>query len=74
MHYHLLLIAIASFAASVLVKRRYLSPLSRYPGPFIASISRLWYTHVNWQGSQHEVLVELHAKYGDIVRVAPNEV
>lgn len=74
MHYQLLFLAMAIVVCNVIVKRHVLSPLSKCPGPFLASISRLWYTYINWRGIQHEVLEKLHVKYGDVVRVAPNEV
>ena len=69
-----LFMVIAVVVCSVIIKRSVLSPLARCPGPFLASISRLWYTYINWRGTQHTVLETLHAKYGDVVRVAPNEV
>lgn len=74
MHTFLLFLTITVFVLNLVVHRCMLSPLSKCPGPFFASISRLWYTYINWQGNQHEVLQSLHAKYGDTVRVAPNEV
>ena len=74
MHFQILFLAWSSVVLSVILKRRIFSPLSKYPGPFLASISRIWYTYINWRGTQHEVLPKLHEKYGDIVRVAPNEV
>ncbi len=74
MHYQVLFLVTTIVVCIVLIKRWLLSPLSKYPGPFLASISRLWYTYINWRGTQHEVLQRLHVKYGDIIRVAPNEV
>ena len=74
MHYQTILLAITVVVCSVILRRYALSPLRKCPGPFLASISRLWYTYINWRGNQHVVLERLHAKYGDVVRVAPNEV
>lgn len=74
MHYQYLFLIAAIVVCNVILKRSVLSPLRKCPGPFLASISRLWYTYINWRGTQHEVLEKLHAKYGDVVRVAPNEV
>lgn len=59
---------------SRLLYKRYASPLRHYPGPWLASVSRLWKvlstasTNTNWHH------IELHRKYGPIVRIAPNEV
>ncbi|KAI0007011.1 cytochrome P450 [Xylariaceae sp. FL0662B] len=48
------------------------SPLARIPGPFIARLSTLYYPYISKQGRLHRDLVELHKKYGKVVRVAPN--
>lgn len=53
---------------------RYASPLRRYPGPWLASVSRLWKVKSTMSGRTHLDHVELHQKYGPIVRIAPNEV
>lgn len=74
MSYHLALIVASGIVTIVILRRYMLSPLANIPGPFLASITRLWYTYINWRGTQHVVLAKLHARYGDIVRVAPNEV
>ncbi|GAD98246.1 hypothetical protein PTT_08923 [Paecilomyces variotii No. 5] len=56
------------------IKRRYFSPLSKYPGPFWASITRWWIVFDAW-GKHHErTMLELHKKYGPIVRTTPFEV
>lgn len=44
-------------------------PLAKYPGPVLAKVSRCWFAHVALKGKQHLVLVELHNRYGDIVRI-----
>ena len=44
--------------------RRYVSPLSKYPGPFIASCSRIWmFLHVHRGKFEHD-LMDLHQQYG----------
>ncbi|KAJ5090223.1 hypothetical protein N7532_008907 [Penicillium argentinense] len=50
----------------------FLHPLSVYPGPKLAAITPL--VHLLWdiQGKQHAVMKDLHDKYGDVVRIAPN--
>lgn len=53
---------------------RTLHPLASIPGPFWASISRLWYIYRIYVGDMHEVQRRLHHRYGPIVRIAPNEV
>ncbi|KAI1852797.1 hypothetical protein JX266_002338 [Neoarthrinium moseri] len=54
--------------------RRYLSPLSDLPGPFWASITRLWHVKVIIFGDQNVQLSRLHEKHGHFIRMAPNEV
>lgn len=54
--------------------KRYASPLRRYPGPFLASFSRLWKFKSTWGGQTHLEHIELHRKYGPVVRIGPNEV
>jgi len=53
--------------------RRYVSPLRRYPGPFLASGTRLYSLILTARGRTHEEHVALHRKYGPIVRIQPNQ-
>lgn len=57
--------------SSMVVYRIWFHPLRNFPGPFWAKVTKLWipYTHwrTNWQ--YHLVMLELHKKYGDIVRI-----
>lgn len=50
-----------------------LDPLRHLPGPFIARFTRLWYLYQIHQGRFEQVNIELHRKYGPIVRIAPGE-
>jgi hypothetical protein len=54
--------------------KRYASPLRKYPGPFLASFTRLWKVYSTATGRTHLQHIELHRKYGPIVRIAPNEI
>ena len=53
---------------------RYASPLRKYPGPLLASVSRLWKVLSTASGRTHLEHIALHRKYGPVVRIAPNEV
>ena len=53
--------------------RRYASPLRKYPGPFLASGTRLYSLVLTARGRTHEEHVALHLKYGPIVRIQPNQ-
>ncbi|KAF9472668.1 high nitrogen upregulated cytochrome P450 monooxygenase 2 [Pholiota conissans] len=50
-----------------------LHPLAKYPGPTICKISKLWTAFVAYRGRLHLYHQALHAEYGPIVRVGPNE-
>jgi hypothetical protein len=54
--------------------QRYASPLRKYPGPVLASFSRLWKVKSTASGQTHLDHIALHKKYGPVVRIAPNEV
>jgi hypothetical protein len=41
-------------------------------GPFLARYSDLWRLLKVHQGDMHNVYLELHQKYGSLVRVGPN--
>lgn len=60
-HIHLLVLA---FLIGRLIYRRYLSPLSSYPGPFLASLTRLWKVWVVSKGQTQEDFIRIHRKYG----------
>ncbi|KAI0401531.1 cytochrome P450 [Xylaria palmicola] len=52
--------------------RSALSPLRSVPGPFLARCSDLWYLWRVRQGHWEKLNVELHRKYGDVIRYGPN--
>ncbi|PNS18959.1 Isotrichodermin C-15 hydroxylase [Sphaceloma murrayae] len=54
------------------VSQRYLHRLSRYPGPFLASLSPLWKLWHVKVGDYEQVLIDLHRRHGVFVRVGPN--
>ena len=56
------------------IYRRYFHPLSKYPGPFLASITRWWMVSEIFSGKHEQHIRALHKKYGSIVRISPNEV
>lgn len=52
---------------------RVFHPLSKYPGPFLASFSNLWKVYHLWGLHLPERLVQAHEKYGSVVRVGPSD-
>ncbi|KAL4971084.1 cytochrome P450 [Aspergillus stella-maris] len=47
-------------------------PLKSIPGPIAARYTRLWYFFKVKKGDFHLENIELHRKYGNVVRIAPN--
>ncbi|KAL8312626.1 hypothetical protein RB597_005480 [Gaeumannomyces tritici] len=71
---NLLLLAAAYLAykaVAQVVRYRYLSPLSQFPGPFWGSVTRLWIAYHNVKGDEPRVFGELHRRHGPVVRVTP---
>lgn len=48
-------------------------PLSRFPGPLGHKITRLAYSWKSARGTLPFDMLEMHERYGDIVRIAPDE-
>lgn len=55
------------------VYQRYLHPLAKYPGPFLASVTDLWQAHQFFTLQQPYNLTKLHEKYGPVVRYGPDK-
>jgi hypothetical protein len=51
----------------------FFSPIAKYPGPFWAKLTKLYRAYLSLRGHAHRDFIALHKKYGNIVRVAPNE-
>ncbi|KAJ3774933.1 cytochrome P450 [Lentinula raphanica] len=49
-------------------------PLAAYPGPIACKLTKFHMAFISQRGKQHLYLYSLHQKYGDIVRIGPNEV
>lgn len=54
--------------------QRHFTPLGKIPGPFFASFSRWWLVIYARRKRRHTEDIELHRKYGPVVRIGPNEV
>ncbi|KAF9696277.1 hypothetical protein EKO04_005745 [Ascochyta lentis] len=75
--FSLLRLAIIPFLGYILfiiVKRLFLSPLRHVPGPISTRLTGWALIIEGFFGRRVHALDELHRKYGDIVRVGPNEV
>lgn len=56
------------------LKNRYASPLRHYPGPFLASGTRLWKLGVTWTTHQETAFINLHKKYGSLAPSSPTPI
>ncbi|KAI0145540.1 cytochrome P450 [Xylariaceae sp. FL1272] len=64
----------ASFIVTRLVYRLWFHPLSGIPGPKIAAVSDIWYAYHWLSGRWPFAIEDVLKQYGDVVRIAPNEV
>ena len=56
------------------IYRSYLDPLRHIPGPTAARFTELWRTRRYALGRWHQDILDLHDKYGPVVRIAPKEI
>lgn len=68
---HISILAVALFIIYWIAQRPDRS-LNKYPGPFLASITNVWRAVDMYGRDTHTTYRNLHARYGDVVRVAPN--
>ncbi|KAL1303437.1 hypothetical protein AAFC00_006826 [Neodothiora populina] len=61
-------------AVAYVIYQRWFHPLASVPGPFWASLTRLWMVKHSWDGDMHRTMIALHEKHGKLVRTGPNEV
>ena len=47
--------------------------MAKFPGPRLSAVSRIPFVAAHVRGKLHDYFVDLHAQYGPIVRVAPDE-
>jgi hypothetical protein len=68
-----LVIIVLGILVSYVVVPALFDPLRDIPGPFLARFTRWWYFIEIYKGSFEVSDVEVHKKYGPIVRIAPRE-
>jgi hypothetical protein len=65
---NLVLFILAYFAFRVIqqiIYYRFLSPIKDFPGPFWASVTRIWIAWYNLMESEVQALEAVHKKYGE---------
>jgi hypothetical protein len=68
------LVVAALLLLNVAAYRFFFSPISDVPGPFGASVTRLWHVFHIFKGDNNLQAIALHEKHGHFVRIAPDEV
>lgn len=62
------------FIVLTVIRRLLFSPLSRFPGPKLASLSNIWLANEFRTGRGSHTLLELHKQYNsDFIRIGPRE-
>jgi hypothetical protein len=73
-----LLLTASTLSIAILIAQYVLayfrSPLKTLPGPFLAQFTDLWRLWNHYTQTHIETQTQLHAKYGNIVRIGPNTV
>lgn len=57
-------VVLVTIIVLTVIRRRFLSPIRSIPGPFFASITRLWHLKQVASGKQNLKLIEQHDKHG----------
>ncbi|EFQ99066.1 isotrichodermin C-15 hydroxylase [Nannizzia gypsea CBS 118893] len=69
----IVLLAIVLYNLTIALYNVHFHPLKNIPGPKLAAASRLvWAKHIR-DGNIVKYITKLHQKYGEVVRLAPNE-
>lgn len=55
-------------AVNQIIYYRFFHPLSAFPGPFWASVTRLWIAKQNLQETEYLTCYELSKKYGNAIQ------
>ncbi|KAM5345061.1 hypothetical protein ACJ41O_010923 [Fusarium nematophilum] len=71
-HIPLVALALVSLFVVFCLIPYFLSPLRRYPGPFLARWTNLWRLYLVWTQEYQWTIKKLHEKHGPIVRIGPN--
>ncbi|PGH08839.1 hypothetical protein AJ79_05843 [Helicocarpus griseus UAMH5409] len=68
-------LGLAIYFASQALQNLFWHPLSSFPGPKLGTLTRFYKAYIDGSPSKSFVhaLKEFHGKYGDVVRVGPNE-
>lgn len=66
-------VAGALSTALILIHNRYGYGLLQYNGPILASLTTFWRVRDSYiNGNKRPTIVQLHQRYGDVIRLGPN--
>ncbi|KAF4784431.1 cytochrome P450 [Colletotrichum scovillei] len=61
------------YIISYMIYNLFFHPLRRFPGPILMRATRATFCYRLWCGKLSFDMLDLHRKYGDVVRIAPDE-
>lgn len=64
----------ATFIYYIVLLPFFISPLASIPGPRLAAITKYYILYKTWSEQRNRLVHSLHAQYGPIVRLGPDEV
>ncbi|KAM7185812.1 Cytochrome P450 [Naviculisporaceae sp. PSN 640] len=68
-----LCLAVTVYTSTTFIYNVFFHPLSSFPGPIHYRASPLPHLIQEWRGNTVHKWVEFHQKYGDVVRISPNQ-
>ena len=68
------LVGLIVYLTIYIIYQRFLHPLAKFPGPFLASLTDLWQVSEFLSLKQPYNLTALHEKYGQFVRYGPDKI
>lgn len=64
---------LVAYISGYIIYQRFLHPLAKFPGPFLASLTDLWQVYQFITLKQPYTLTKLHERYGSVVRYGPDK-
>ncbi|KAL6855679.1 cytochrome P450 [Trichoderma novae-zelandiae] len=61
------------YLISIPIYNVWFHPLSKYPGPRLWAATQIPLVRMVFSGTSHKKMLEMHKTYGDVVRIAPNQ-
>lgn len=68
------LVTLAAYILLETIYNLFFHPLRNIPGPFFAKLGQSWRNYKYFRGTWHDDCLKLHNQYGNVVRIAPNEI